>query len=193
MKKIIFDIETKNIFSDVGSDNPADLDISVISLYDYETNQYYSFLEEDFSKMWPFFENTDLLITFNGNHFDIPLLQKYCSFDLKNIQHLDIFAEVQKVTGKKIGLDNIATTTIKIAKSANGLDAVAWWNSGEIEKIKKYCEQDVKVTKDVYEFAKNNNFLKYKDLKTKKIVKVKLDSSSWEIKNNETTKSAMLF
>ncbi len=51
MKKIIFDIETKNIFSDVNSDNPADLDISVLSLYDYETNKYYSFLEEEFKEM----------------------------------------------------------------------------------------------------------------------------------------------
>jgi hypothetical protein len=32
MKKIVFDIETKNIFADLGTDNPADLDISVISL-----------------------------------------------------------------------------------------------------------------------------------------------------------------
>ena len=193
MKKIVFDIETKNIFTDVGSNNPADLDISIVSLYDYETNKYYSFLQDDFEKMWPFFKNAEILITFNGDHFDIPLLQKYCSFDLKNIQHLDIFAEVQKITGKKIGLDNIATTTLKIAKSANGLDAVAWWNSGEIEKIKKYCEQDVKVTKDIYEFAKKNNFLKYKDLKTKKIVEVQLNSSNWEIQNTKATQSSMLF
>lgn len=193
MKKIIFDIETKNIFSDVNSDNPADLDISVLSLYDYETNKYYSFLEEEFKEMWPFFENADLLITFNGNHFDIPLLQKYCSFNLKNIEHHDVFAEVQKVTGKKIALNNIATSTLKIAKSADGLDAVAWWNSGEIEKIKKYCEQDVKVTKDVYEFAKKNNFLKYKNIKTKNIEIVNFNKDIWEIKNNTDSQPAMLF
>jgi hypothetical protein len=51
MKKIDFDIETKNIFSDIQSDNPADLDISVVSLYDYESDKYYSFLEEEFEKM----------------------------------------------------------------------------------------------------------------------------------------------
>jgi len=51
MKKIIFDIETRNIFADVGSDKSEDLDISVLSLYDSETDKYYSFLQEDFQKM----------------------------------------------------------------------------------------------------------------------------------------------
>jgi hypothetical protein len=51
LKKIIFDIETRNIFADVGSDKAEDLDISVLSLYDSETDRYYSFLQEDFEKM----------------------------------------------------------------------------------------------------------------------------------------------
>lgn len=192
MKKIIFDIETKNTFSDVQSDNPVDLDISVLSLYDSESKKYYSFLEEEFSEMWSFFEKADLLVTFNGIYFDLPILQKYCSFDLKKINHLDIFVEVRKKTNKKIGLNNIATTTLKIAKSANGLDAVAWWNSGEIEKIKKYCEQDVKVTKDVYEFACKNNLLKYTDLKSKKIVVIELETKNWE-KQKEVVKQPPMF
>lgn len=66
-----------------------------------------------------------MLITFNGNHFDIPLLQKYAPFDLKSKKHLDIFEEVQKSIGKKIGLDSIASTTLGHSKSANGLQAVA--------------------------------------------------------------------
>jgi uncharacterized protein YprB with RNaseH-like and TPR domain len=66
-----------------------------------------------------------MLITFNGNHFDIPLLQKYTSINLKKIHHLDIFSEVQKTIGKKIGLDNIASNTLGTSKSANGLQAVA--------------------------------------------------------------------
>ena len=180
MKKIIFDIETKNIFSDVGSDNPADLDLSVISIYDSESDKYYSFLEDQLDEMWPYFKKADMLITFNGNHFDIPLLQKYAPFDLNDIYHLDIFAEVEKSIGKKIGLDAIATITLGTSKSANGLQAVAWWNSGEIDKIIEYCEKDVKVTKEVYEYALNNNKLFYLDRKTNKKTEITLDSSNWE-------------
>ncbi len=162
-KILIFDIETKNTFADVQSDNPADLDISVISLYDSENDKIFSFLENDFEKMWPFFEKADLLVSYNGNHFDIPLLQKYAPFDLKKIEHFDIFEEVKKTLGRKISLDNIAKATLKIGKSADGLQAVAWWNSGEIDKIIKYCEQDVKVTKDIYFYLIKEKKLYYEN------------------------------
>ena len=180
MNKIIFDIETKNIFADVNSDKAEDLDISVISLYDSKTEKYYSFVEEDFEKMWPFFKNAEMLITFNGNYFDIPLLQKYTDIDLSKIHHLDIFKEVQVSVGKKIGLDNIASNTLGTSKSANGLQAVAWWNSGEIDKIIQYCEQDVRVTKDIYDYALKNNKLFYEDRNTKKKTEINLNTSDWE-------------
>ena len=48
MRKIVFDIETSNIFSDVGKNDPALLNISIVAIYDSETNQYYSYLQEDF-------------------------------------------------------------------------------------------------------------------------------------------------
>lgn len=181
LKKVIFDIETRNIFADVGSDKAEDLDISVLSLYDSETDKYYSFLQEDFEKMWPFFEKADLIVTYNGNHFDIPLLQKYTNkIDLWKINHIDIFVKIKDVSGKMLGLDGVAGTTLNLSKSANGLQAVAWWNSGEIDKIIQYCEQDVKVTKDLYDFALANNKIFYTDRKSGEKVEVKLETSDWE-------------
>jgi len=183
MKKIIFDIETRNIFADVGSDKSEDLDISVLSLYDSETDKYYSFLQEDFQKMWPFFEKADLIVTYNGIHFDVPLLQKYTDkINLSKINHVDIFAKIRDVTGKKLGMDGVAGTTLNLSKSANGLQAVAWWNSGEIDKIIKYCEQDVKVTKDLYDYALKNSKIFYTDRNSGEKVEVKLDVSDWEKK-----------
>ena len=43
------------------------------------------------------------------------------------------------------------------------MEAITWWKSGEIDKIIKYCLEDVKITKEVYEYALENGFLKYKD------------------------------
>jgi hypothetical protein len=74
MRKIVFDIETSNLFQDVGSNNPADLSISVVGIYEYENDKYSTFLVEEFNKLWAIIENTDQFITFNGDHFDIPLL-----------------------------------------------------------------------------------------------------------------------
>ena len=191
MKKIVFDIETRNIFSDVGSDDPRDLDISVVSLYDYETDKYYSFLQEDFEKMWPFFEKAELIITYNGKHFDVPLIQKYTDkIDFSKIPHLDMFEKIREATGKKLGLDGVAGTTLNIHKSANGLQAVAWWNSGEIDKIIKYCEQDVKVTKDLYEYILNNGKFAYIDRNSGEKIETKIDVSDWEGKKENDLFSA---
>ncbi|HVT75009.1 MAG TPA: ribonuclease H-like domain-containing protein [Candidatus Paceibacterota bacterium] len=187
MRKIVFDIETRNIFQDVGSNDPKDLDISVVCLYDYETDQYHSFLQEDFGKLWPILEQADMLITFNGDHFDIPLLDKYYPGDLTTIKSLDLLKEVKKSLGFRIKLDSIAQATLGAGKSGHGLEAVTWWKQGEIEKIIKYCKDDVKVTKDIYDYALRNNSLKYKDGLAVK--EMKLDTKDWEKK----TESALTF
>jgi len=185
MKKVVFDIETRNIFDDVGKADPTLLDISVVCAYDSETDKYTSYLQEDLPKLWPLLESADVLITFNGDYFDIPLLNKYYHGDLTKIKSLDIMAELKKSLGRRIGLGNIAEATLGIGKSAHGLQAVEWWKKGDVESIIKYCIQDVKVTKEVYEYALKNKKLKYKD--GDKIKDVIIDITGWD----EIPKGAM--
>ncbi len=177
MKKLIFDIETRNIFDDVGKADPTLLDISIVCAYDSETDEYTSYLQEELPKLWPLVEKSDVLITFNGDHFDIPLLNKYYGGDLTKIKSLDILVEIRKSLGRRIGLANIAEATLGYGKSGHGLQAVEWWKKGDIESIRKYCIQDVKVTKEVYEYALKNGTLKYKEGENLK--EMKIDTSSW--------------
>jgi DEAD/DEAH box helicase domain-containing protein len=122
-----------------------------------------------------------MLITFNGDHFDIPLLNKYYSGDLTKIKSLDLLAEVKKSLGRRIKLDTIAEATLGIKKSGHGLEAVTWWKEGQIDKIIKYCIDDVKITKDIYDYAIKNGKLKYKDLGLNGEIKdIKLDVKNWE-------------
>lgn len=177
MRKLIFDIETRNIFDDVGKADPTLLDISIVCAYDSETNEYTSYLQEELPKLWPLVEKSDMLITFNGDHFDIPLLNKYYGGDLTKIKSLDLLVEIRKSLGRRIGLANIAEATLGYGKSGHGLQAVEWWKKGDIESIRKYCIQDVKVTKEVYEYALKNGSLKYKEGENLK--EMKIDTSSW--------------
>ena len=149
MKKVVFDIETRNIFADVGSNNSADLDISVLCIYDYETDTYSSYTQEEFPKLWPILDQTDLLIGYNSDHFDIPLLAKYYPGDIKKMKSLDILAEIKNTYGRRMKLDQLAEGTLGTRKSGHGLEAVTWWKNGEIDKIRKYCIDDVKITKDI--------------------------------------------
>jgi len=179
MRKITFDLETKNTFEDVGSSEPADLDMSVICIHDSLDDQYKSFLENQLKDLWPILEQADILVTFNGEHFDLPILNKYYTGDLSKIKQIDLLKEVKKVLGRRLKLDTIAMATLGTNKSGHGLDAIKWWNEGEIDKIIRYCIDDVRITKELYEYALQNKCLKYSDNGT--IREIKLDPSSWEV------------
>lgn len=184
MKKVILDIETRNLFQDVGTNNPADLDISVVCIYDSSTDSYSSYLQEDLGKLWPILESADMLVTFNGDHFDIPLLDKYYPGDLTRIKSLDLLKEIKNSLGRRIKLDTIAEATLGKKKSGHGLEAITWWKQGEIDKIVKYCTDDVRITKEVYEYALKNGHLKYRDGQALK--DIKLDTSTWETKQESS-------
>ncbi len=178
MRKIIFDCETKNTFQEVGSNKPQDLDLSLLVIYDYETDTYSTFLEKDLPKLWRILEKTDILIGYNSDHFDIPLLNKYYPGDLTQIHSLDLLVEIKKATGRSLRLDAVASGTLGIGKSGSGLDAIVWWKNGEIDKIAQYCTQDVRVTKDIYEYALKHGSLKYKDITGTQ--EFSIDTKEWE-------------
>lgn len=191
MRKIVFDIETSNIFSEVGAYDPTLLDLSVVCIYDYERDVYESFLQENLPKLWPILENADLLIGFNSDHFDIPLLNKYYSGDLTKIKSLDILKEIKNSYGRRMKLDQIAEGTLNINKSGHGLDAVTWWRNGEYAKVIQYCIDDVKITKDVYDFARLNKKLVFKE--GGELNTISLDTSKWEDKEDSVMTHTLPF
>lgn len=183
MHKIILDIETKNTFQEVGSNDPAKLDISLLVIYDYATDSYMTFMENTLSSLWPILEKTDLIIGYNSDHFDIPLLNKYYPGDLTVVGSLDLMLEIKNVVGRSLRLDNVAEATLGKGKSGHGLQAIEWWKEGKIDKIEKYCRDDVKVTKDIYEHALKHQKLKYKNLLD--VVTFDINTSSWDKKTGQ--------
>ncbi|MDB5238843.1 MAG: box helicase protein box helicase protein [Candidatus Parcubacteria bacterium] len=178
MRRITFDLETKNFFDDVGSNDPRDLDISVVCIHDSLDDSYQSFFEQDFKKLWPILEQADALVTWNGDHFDIPLLDKYYPGDLTKIRSIDLMKEVQGVLGRRLKLDSVAGATLGVSKSGHGSEAIDWWKSGNLEKLVSYCTDDVRLTKELYEFAKNKGHLKYRD--AGEIRELRLNTAGWE-------------
>lgn len=178
MKKLTFDIETTNTFDEVGSPNPADLDIAVVCVHDDETDEMTHYFKEDFHKLWPLIEQADMLISYNGDHFDIPLLNKYYASDLAQIKSLDLLVEIKKTLGRRIKLDDVASATLGQKKSADGLQSIVWWRQGKIDEVVAYCKQDVVVTKNVYDFAMQNGFVLYEKNGVKE--EIKLDTTNWE-------------
>jgi len=193
MRVITLDLETQNFFQDTGSNDPVSLDISVVCIHDSDLGPaedptaYKSFTVNDMRGLWPILEAADAIVTWNGDHFDIPLLNKYYTGDLSKIRSIDLMREVQGVIGRRLKLDSVASATLGAGKSGNGIEAVEWWRQGEIDKVIAYCTDDVRITRALYDYAMRNGCLKYKDMGVLK--DVKLDTSAWM----EPVGSAMTF
>lgn len=170
-------METQNIFTDVESNDPAALDISVGSFYDQGTDSYTTVTVDELEQAWPIIERADVLVGYNSNHFDIPLLNKYYPGDLRDIASIDLLEEIRLSLGRRLRLDSVAEATVGARKSAHGLQAVRWWREGKIKEVKKYCEQDVRVTKQVFEFALEHKKVMYKEGRKK--LEIPLDTSNW--------------
>jgi DEAD/DEAH box helicase domain-containing protein len=191
MRYVVFDLETQNTFADVESNDPKDLSISVGCAYDSLTDEYTTVAIDELHKLWPVIEQADVLVGYNSDHFDIPLLNKYYPGDLTKFKSIDILASIRDSLGKRLRLDSIAQATIGAKKSGNGLMAIKWWREGDIASIKKYCKQDVKVTKEIFEYALANQKVFYKDgTKKREII---LDTSNWCADADSSTTLSMPF
>lgn len=183
MRAITFDIETKNTSAVRGRVDPAEMELTVVAIHDSETDEYSSYFKEELPKLWPIIERADVLIGFNSDTFDIPILNRYYPGDLSKIRSLDLLVEVQKTLGRRIRLQLLAEATLGRGKAGSGLKAVDWWAEGKYEEVRKYCIEDVRITRDLYDYALKNGKLKYKDLKD--IRDIKLDTSNWNVKIGE--------
>lgn len=162
-KDVVLDIETSNTFQDVGGFFPEKLDVSVVVAYFYETDEYVHYLQEDLPKLFNRLEQSGKIIGYNSVGFDMPVLNRYYAGDLLQLPQLDMLAKIHESLGYRIKLDDVAAATIGISKSAHGLLAVKWWKEGKIQEVIDYCKQDVKVTKDVYEFGLKNGYVLFDD------------------------------
>ena len=176
MRRITFDIETEGDF--LANGNFSNLELTVVGVYDSQTGRYSSFLRNELQGLWPLIESADLLVGYNSDHFDIPILNKYYAGDLSHIKSLDLLKEVKQVLGRRLKLDNLAEATLGKRKSGNGIEAQEWWKKGLVEKVRAYCLDDVKITEELYQHALRNKTLKYRDFDG--VREIKLDTSLWE-------------
>ena len=158
LQEIVLDIETQNIF-ERGNRDATKLRISYVGIYDYGTGEYEGFFEQDLPKLWRKLEHCDRIIGYNTKGFDIPVMNAVYPGDLFKIPQLDMMEEVQKHLGFRLKLDDLAHATLGVGKSGSGLDAVKYWEAGELDKLAAYCLQDVKVTRQLYEYGRMNGNL----------------------------------
>lgn len=164
LKKIVLDLETQRNFSEVGGRNKNHLlKVSVCGIYDYARDVYEVYEERELPRLFPLLESADQIIGYNILDFDFAVLKPYLHFNICQIPALDILKEIEKVLGHRISLESVAQGTLGHGKSGKGLEAITKFREGKIQELKEYCLDDVKITKEVYEYILQNGKVRYQD------------------------------
>lgn len=184
MRHVILDVETKKTFDEVGGYYPDKLEVSFVGVIERMglpggagekvEEVYHRIFEEDFEKLWKILEGVDLVVGFNLDGFDMPALKPYYSGDISQFPTLDLMVRFKESMGHRISLDAIAGETLGTKKIGDGLDAIKYWREGELEKLAEYCMKDVEITRDVYDFGRINEKVKFKN-KWNDVVEAQID------------------
>lgn len=159
---VTFDLETRKLASDLpggwsdlrkgeggvscmvawGSDRPH--------IYDHHT------LGEGATLL----ENGDVVLSFNGKDFDIPVLEGVLGRGLRIRQHLDllqlIWGAIPGGLRKGNKLTDVAQRTLGMEKNGDGLLAPKLADESRYGQLFDYCLQDVYLTRQLFIYAQQH-------------------------------------
>jgi len=164
MNYVFFDLETQNLFQDVGGyENIEKLRVACAVTWSAKTNDFSVYWEKDIPALVEELKSAAKIIGFNLRGFDYQVLQPYApETRFASLPTLDLLLDLQKILGFRISLDTIASATLGTGKTAEGLQSVEWFRNGELDKVAEYCKADVDITRRVYEFGRDNGHIFYK-------------------------------
>lgn len=154
---LVFDLETQRSFQDVGGRTAMrQLGLSVGVVYSFRDDSFQAFFEREAEALIELLRSAELVVGFNLLGFDYEVLKGYRDVPLETLHTLDIMFYLQEKLGFRPKLDSVVQATLGAAKTADGLQALAWWKEGRLDLIEKYCTEDVRLTRDLYLFGKRN-------------------------------------
>jgi len=186
MRQVILDVETKKTFDEVGGYFPDRLGISFVGVCVREGftggGELQGFFEEELEHLFPVLEQADVIVGFNLEQFDMQTFIPYYGGDVDKLPTLDLMLRIKDSVGHRIGLDAVARETLGFGKTGDGLDAIKYFKSGQLDKLKEYCLQDVKVTRDIYDHGLKKGQVKFRN-KWNRLIEAPVDFSFVPQKN----------
>ena len=165
MKNIVyFDLETQKSAEEVGGwDRIRDMRMSVGVTYSSGRDEYRIYSEKQVDDLVKDLSRADLIVGFNNLRFDYEVLHSYTILDLTQIPTVDVLVELQKTLEHRLSLDAVATATLGIEKTSEGMQAIQWYRQGRLMDIAEYCCYDVKITRLLHEYGSRHKHLFYRD------------------------------
>lgn len=163
MNTVVFDLETQNLFEDVGGrNNIGALKVSCAVTWSSIRNDFAVYWEKDIPALVTELKSAGRVVGFNLKGFDYEVLRPYAPEErLQFLPTLDIMDDLFRQLSFRVSLDSVARATLGDTKSASGVQAVEWWRAGEMEKLAEYCKVDVDVTRRIYEFGCAEGYVHY--------------------------------
>ncbi len=168
MLQLILDVETKQTFDQVGGYFPEKLGISYVGTCVRENfhqkGEMKGYFEHELDQLFRLLERVDLVVGFNIIGFDLPALSSYApGLKMQELPTLDLMARIKDSVGHRIGLDAVATDTLGVGKTGDGLDAIKYYQNKEFDKLSAYCLHDVEVTRDVLDYGHSKGLIKFRN------------------------------
>lgn len=162
---VYFDLETQRSAGDVGGwGNKDRMGMSIGVTYSTRLGEYRIYQEKDADELVSQLLRADLVVGFNHIDFDYRVLQAYTILDLESqTRNLDLLIDIEKNLGRRMKLEDVAMASLGVGKTAEGLQAIAWYREGKFHEIARYCAYDVKVTMRVHEYGRSRGYVKYRD------------------------------
>lgn len=164
MNLVFFDLETQNLFQDVGGREHIDkLKVACAVTWSTQKNDFSVYWEKDVPALIAELTSANKVIGFNLQGFDYLVLQPYApGIRFASIPTLDMLLDLNRILGFRISLDSVADATLGVTKIADGLQSVEWFRAGELDKVATYCKADVDITRRVFEFGRDNGHVFYR-------------------------------
>lgn len=181
-RPLILDLETKHTFREFAE--PKKLGISVAAIYDYATGEGRVFLESELPRLFPILERASYLVGFNIRSFDLPVLSAYYPGNINDFLVFDILEDIREKLGRRIALNDLISATLDQKKSGHGLMAIDYFKEKKWEELKKYCLDDVMLTRALFDYGIKEGQVFYRNEKGKTGILV-----SWAQYLRETPKN----
>ena len=107
-------------------------------------------------------EAADLVVGFNNLRFDYAVLRGYTDGDLRRLPTFDMLEDVRRRIGFRLPLGHLGEETLGVAKSADGLQSLAWWQAGEVARVEAYCRDDVALLRDLLAYGIEHGHLRFR-------------------------------
>jgi len=163
MHFITFDIETYHPEQKDEID-VAKLRVSVVGAYLSWLDQYVAFLEADVSNFLNLLPHVDFLVGYNQLWFDLPVLQKYATFDLRSLPNYDILVELEKKLGYRVKLNDLCKANLGETKTDSFEQFKHYYWHKQWLPLVDYCMHDVRLTNQLFQLILNTGKLKYPDM-----------------------------